>query len=76
MEKYKAIILAAGRGKRLGDITKDLPKPLLEINNKTLISYAIDFVKNIGIQDIVVVAGYHFEQMEKKIKKLEGKKSK
>jgi|SRR3989339_390660 len=73
MEKYKAIILAAGRGKRLGDITKDLPKPLLEINNKTLISYAIDFVKNIGIQDIVVVAGYHFEQMEKKIKEIDDK---
>jgi choline kinase len=73
MKKCKAIILAAGKGQRLGDITKDLPKPLLEINDKTLIGYAIDFVKNIGIQDIVVVAGYHFEQMKNKVKEIDDK---
>lgn len=73
MKKYKAIILAAGKGQRLGGITKDLPKPLLEINNKTLIGYAIDFVKNIGIKDISVVAGYHFEQMGKKVKEIDDK---
>jgi len=73
MEKYKAIILAAGKGERLDDITKNLPKPLLEINNKTLIGYVIDFVKDIGIDDIIVVAGYHLEQMKKKIKEIDNK---
>lgn len=73
MKNRKAIILAAGKGQRLGDITKDLPKPLLEINNKALINYAIDFVKNIGIEDIIVVAGYHFKQMGKKIQEIDKK---
>lgn len=73
MNNFQAIILAAGRGQRLGDITKDLPKPLLEVKNKTLIGYAIDFIKDIGIEDITIVAGYHFEQMEKKIKEIDNR---
>ena len=41
-----ALILAAGYGTRMDTLTKDVPKPLLKIKNKTLISYAIDLVKN------------------------------
>ena len=40
-----ALILAAGYGMRMDNLTKDIPKPLLKIKNKTLISYAIDLIK-------------------------------
>ena len=37
----KAVILAAGMGKRLKDITLNIPKPLLKIANTTIIEYLI-----------------------------------
>ena len=43
-----ALILAAGYGMRMENLTKDTPKPLLKIKNKTLISYAIDLIKNMS----------------------------
>ena len=36
-----ALILAAGFGSRMGDLTKKIPKPLLSINQKPFIAYAI-----------------------------------
>lgn len=67
MKKTTAIILAAGRGKRLGSITRDTSKVLLRVGNKTLIEYAVDFVKGVGIKDIIVVAGYCFDQVKKSV---------
>ena len=39
----KAIIIAAGIGSRLGDLTKDLPKPLVDVNGK--FHFASSFMK-------------------------------
>ncbi|MCO6430058.1 MAG: nucleotidyltransferase family protein [Deltaproteobacteria bacterium] len=50
----KAMILAAGYGSRLGDLTKGTPKCLLTINGKTLIEYVIDNLKTAGVGSIVV----------------------
>ena len=69
----KAIILAAGTSKRLRPLTNDKPKCLLEINNKTIIDYQIEVLKNNGIKDIVVIVGYNRKELinilnEKEIK--------
>ena len=48
-----ALILAAGYGMRMDNLTKDIPKPLLKIKNKTLISYAIDLIKNMSFDKII-----------------------
>ena len=48
----KAVILAAGMGKRLKDITLDTPKPLLKIANTTIIQYLVSCLKEIGVRDI------------------------
>jgi phosphoenolpyruvate phosphomutase len=56
--KPKAIILAAGPGKRLMPLTKDKPKCMLEINGKTLLQRQIEVFKKCGIDDIIVVRGH------------------
>lgn len=60
----KAIILAAGKGTRLGKYTKDLPKGMLTFNEKSLIERQIETLKSCGINDISIVTGY----MKEKIK--------
>ena len=49
-----AMILAAGRGKRMMPLTAELPKPMLKVNGKPLIEYHIERLKVAGITDIVV----------------------
>jgi|TARA_B110000467_G_C18273649_1_gene454005 choline kinase len=54
----KAIILAAGKGSRLGDLTQDIPKGMIEVFGKTLIERQIEIYHNCGIEDITIVTGY------------------
>ena len=53
----KAIFIAAGEGSRLGNIKKDLPKPLVDINGKSLLERQIIALKKNNINDILVVTG-------------------
>jgi L-glutamine-phosphate cytidylyltransferase len=53
-----AIILAAGRGSRLGYITDDHPKCLTQLGGKSLIQWQFDAIRGAGIQDIAIVRGY------------------
>ena len=57
----KAIILAAGKGSRLGSVTKNIPKGMLEVFGKTLIERQIEIYRNCGIEDITIVTGYKNE---------------
>ena len=50
----KAIILAAGKGKRFGDITKKTPKPLIKLGKLSLIEHNIMLLKKYGYNDIVI----------------------
>tara|TARA_B100000035_G_scaffold278357_1_gene257276 strand:- start:23986 stop:24705 length:720 start_codon:yes stop_codon:yes gene_type:complete len=59
----RAIILAAGRGSRLNNITKDKPKCLVEINKKTLLERQIDTFKKSNIIKISIVKGYLHEKI-------------
>ena len=56
-----AVILAAGMSRRLGNITLNKPKCLLEILDTTIIEYQINLLKKIGISRIVIVVGYKKE---------------
>ena len=58
----KAIFIAAGKGSRLGNITKDLPKPLVDINNKSIIERQISLLRKNNVNDIVVTTGYKKEK--------------
>jgi len=60
----RAIIIAAGRGSRLGELTDDLPKCLMTVGGKTLLKRQIDSFRANGIQDISVVRGYQAEKID------------
>lgn len=57
----KAIILAAGKGSRLGKVTKNIPKGMIKIHGKTLIERQIKIYRDLGIKDITIVTGYKNE---------------
>ena len=54
----KAMILCAGYGKRLRPITKNCPKPLLEIGQETLLSNTLKFLIKFGIKEVVINTHY------------------
>lgn len=57
----KAIILAASRGKELGELTDNKPKALLNVNGLPILKQAIDKLRNFGAEEINVVRGYKKE---------------
>ena len=57
----KAVILAAGEGRRLRPFTETMPKVMLPVANKPVLEYVVDAVKNSGISDIIMVVGYKKE---------------
>ncbi len=54
----KGVILAAGKGTRMRELTKDRPKPMLEVAKRSILEYIFDAMKKAGITDLVVVTGY------------------
>ena len=54
----KAMILAAGFGKRLNPLTLNIPKPLLKIGKETLLSNTINFLENYGTKELVINVQY------------------
>jgi len=68
----KAVILAAGEGKRLRPFTETMPKVMLPVSNKPVLEYVFDAVKKSGIDDIIVVVGYKKEVIMEHFKDYEG----
>lgn len=60
----RAILLAAGMGTRLRPLTLDTPKSLIEVNKKPLLERQVEFLKEKGINEIIVVTGYLNEKFE------------
>ena len=58
MKNFSLMILAAGYGKRMKHLTKEVPKPLLKINDRELLSYNIEFFLNLGCNKIVINTHY------------------
>ena len=60
----KALILAAGVGKRLGKLTKDAPKCLLPLNGQTLIDFSLEVLKENDVKEIIIVSGFAHETLK------------
>jgi NDP-sugar pyrophosphorylase family protein len=63
IEKIQAVILAGGKGTRLGSLGLKIPKALVKINGKFFLDIIIDQLKKNGINDILILAGYKKEQL-------------
>ena len=60
----KAIILSAGQGSRLGQLTTDRPKCLIEFAGKSLLDWQLDVLAANGVREAVVVTGFRDDQIE------------
>tara|TARA_B100000029_G_scaffold352030_1_gene344523 strand:- start:404 stop:1132 length:729 start_codon:yes stop_codon:yes gene_type:complete len=69
MKINTALILCAGFGKRLNPLTLNTPKPLLEINNLTLLEKTINLIKNLGITKIKLNTFYLKDKIQIFLKK-------
>ena len=59
-----AVLLAAGRGARLGDLTRETPKPLLEIGGRPLLVRILGALSAAGVVSAIVVTGYRADDIE------------
>ncbi|MFM2081492.1 MAG: hypothetical protein RL380_183 [Verrucomicrobiota bacterium] len=60
----KAVILAAGKGTRMRELTNDVPKPMLKVQGKPLLQHIIEGLKTTGITEFFIVTGYRAEVVE------------
>ena len=65
MHDLTAIILCGGKGLRLRPITNDTPKPLIDINNKPILSYVIKHLRKHGINKFLIATGYQSNKIKK-----------
>lgn len=60
----KVIIIAAGSGTRLGNLTEEIPKGLLKINDKSLLGIQIEQYKKKNISEIIIITGPHHKKFD------------
>lgn len=64
----QAIIMAAGKGSRLGSLTAGKPKSFAEIKGRKLIEYNLKLLEKFHVDEIILVTGYQTEQFEELVK--------
>src|SRR5687767_1987664 len=62
--KMKAVILAAGKGTRMRDLTNELPKPMLKVHGKPILEHIIHGLLTAGVREIFIVTGFKAEVIE------------
>ena len=58
MKIDKAVVLAAGRGTRMRELTADLPKPMIEVRGKPVLRHIVEGLRDAGIRAILLIVGY------------------
>jgi NDP-sugar pyrophosphorylase family protein len=61
----KAVILAAGRGTRMKELTADTPKPMLMVGGKPLLEFIVESLREAGVGEVCVITGYCAEAIRK-----------
>jgi len=54
----RAVILAAGRGTRMRELTADLPKPMIAVRGKPVLQHIVEGLRDAGIREFLIVVGY------------------
>jgi len=66
----KAIMLAAGLGSRISELTNSVPKAMIKISNKYIFEIVIDKLIETGINDLIIVIGYKANLLKTEINKI------
>jgi NDP-sugar pyrophosphorylase family protein len=61
----KAVILAAGKGTRMGELTNQVPKPMLEVRGQPILEHILRGLLDAGIRDFFIVTGFRAEVIER-----------
>jgi len=61
----RAVLLAAGRGTRMGTITQEIPKPLLSVRGKPLLEHIMEGLAEAGIRRFLIVVGFQGELIQR-----------
>ncbi len=54
----KAVILAAGRGTRMRELTDDLPKPMIAVRGRPILQHIVEGLREAGVREVLLVVGY------------------
>jgi dTDP-glucose pyrophosphorylase len=60
----KAVVLAAGRGTRMREITAEIPKPMLEVRGKPVLQHIIEGLRDAGVRKLLIIVGYHADAVQ------------
>src|SRR5438874_2971221 len=60
----KAVVLAAGRGTRMRELTAVVPKPMIAVRGKPVLQYINEGLRDAGIRDLLVIVGYHADTVQ------------
>ena len=60
----KAVILAAGKGTRMKELTNEVPKPMLRVHGKPILEHILSGLLSAGIREVFIVTGYKAEVIE------------
>jgi dTDP-glucose pyrophosphorylase len=60
----QAVILAAGKGTRMRELTADLPKPMIEVRGKPVLQYIVEGLRDAGVRHFLIVVGYRAEVVQ------------
>ena len=56
----KCVILAGGKGSRLSEYTKKVPKPMVKIGGKPILSHIINYYSSFGVKEFIIASGYKY----------------
>jgi dTDP-glucose pyrophosphorylase len=57
----RAVILAAGRGTRMRELTNDVPKPMIKVRGKPVLEHIVQGLRDAGVCRFLIIVGYHAE---------------
>jgi NDP-sugar pyrophosphorylase family protein len=67
LANLQVVMLAGGTGQRLKHRCKDIPKPLLKVDDQTLLDYAVNLYKRAGCRNFVFLLGHHGDKVREYI---------
>jgi dTDP-glucose pyrophosphorylase len=64
MKTDKAVVLAAGRGTRMRELTAGLPKPMIEVRGKPVLQHIVEGLRDAGVRQFLIIVGYRADAVQ------------